>query len=114
MAKKLSIEDVKKELTARAIAFDEAADEETLAALLDEAIKAEKEMKKAEADAKKAGQRPWLKETDGAPVQQKLVAGKAVDLPVTVPDVPLGIRTINDHEQRITAIEVALGIKKII
>lgn len=43
----------------------------------------------------------------------KLAKGRAVDMPVAVPGVPDGYLTTQDHEQRITALEIAAGIKKI-
>jgi hypothetical protein len=48
-----------------------------------------------------------------APVRHVIAKGKAVSIPCSVPAVKDGYATTQDHERRITALEIAAGIKKI-
>jgi hypothetical protein len=94
MAGKKTLDELKAELKSRGIEFDEKATYDELEALL------QKEMDKPK------DKRPKKK-------IKRIVAGKPVELPYAN-EVPHGIRTTQDHEQRITALEIACGIKKVI
>ena len=92
MADKKTLAEIKAELTERGIAFDPAAKYAELEKLLGE--------------AGKTGAKPKRK------IRVLAAGSKQIDLPAVEP-VPFGNRTLQDHERRICALEVAAGIRKI-
>lgn len=91
VSQKPTLDELKKELTERGIKFSGNSKYDTL----------EKQL----AEAMKKGEKPKRR-------INVIVKGKALDIPL-VKDVPCGNRTTQDHEYRITQLEIAAGIKKI-
>lgn len=83
------IKDIVKELKQRGIRFSETAPYDQLANLLNPP-----------------------KESLPKRKVQKIVPCEQVEMP-HIAEVPVGISTTQDHERRITAVEIALGIKKV-